>query len=217
MRIAIAGGHGQIARLLGRRLSGEGHDVVGLIRDAAQSSDLEQDGMSAAVVSLEDASADEVAQAIDGCDAVVFAAGGGPESGRARKWTVDLLGAVLLADAAEKAGVRRYVMVSSIGADNPDQAEPGTFQVYLYAKGGADADLRARDLDWTIVRPGVLTDDEPTGLVTINPDPQRQPIARGDVAHTLAQVLTQPSTIGRTFVVVGGETPIADAVANVSD
>ena len=215
MRIAIAGGHGQIARLLGQRLSGEGHDVVGLIRTPEQADDLRAAGMEPAVISLEDASVDDVAEVINGCDAVVFAAGGGPESGRARKWSVDLMGAVLLADAAEKAGVRRYVMVSSIGSDAPENVDAGVFQVYLYAKGGADADLRTRDLDWTIVRPGMLTDDAPTGQVTINPDQQRQPITRGDVAHTLAQVLTSGHAIRETFVVVNGTTPVDEAVASL--
>ena len=215
MRIAIAGGHGQIARLLGQRLSGEGHDVVGLIRTPEQADDLRAAGMEPTVISLEDASVDDVAEAINGCDAVVFAAGGGPESGRARKWSVDLMGAVLLADAAEKAGVRRYVMVSSIGSDAPENVDAGVFQVYLYAKGGADADLRTRDLDWTIVRPGMLTDDAPTGQVTINPDQQRQPITRGDVAHTLAQVLTSGHAIRETFVVVNGTTPVDEAVASL--
>lgn len=215
MRIAIAGGHGQIARLLGQRLSGEGHDVVGLIRTPEQADDLRAAGMEPTVISLEDASVDDVAEAINGCDAVVFAAGGGPESGRARKWSVDLMGAVLLADAAEKAGVRRYVMVSSIGSDAPESVDAGAFQVYLYAKGGADADLRTRDLDWTIVRPGMLTDDAPTGQVTINPDQQRQPITRGDVAHTLAQVLTSGHAIRETFVVVNGTTPVDEAVASL--
>ena len=215
MRIAIAGGHGQIARLLGQRLSGEGHDVVGLIRTPEQADDLRAAGMEPTVISLEDASVDDVAEAINGCDAVVFAAGGGPESGRARKWSVDLMGAVLLADAAEQAGVRRYVMVSSIGSDAPENVDAGVFQVYLYAKGGADADLRTRDLDWTIVRPGMLTDDAPTGQVTINPDQQRQPITRGDVAHTLAQVLTSGHAIRETFVVVNGATPVDEAVASL--
>lgn len=215
MRIAIAGGHGQIARLLGQRLSGEGHDVVGLIRTPEQADDLRAAGMEPTVISLEDASVDDVAEVINGCDAVVFAAGGGPESGRARKWSVDLMGAVLLADAAEQAGVRRYVMVSSIGSDAPENVDAGVFQVYLYAKGGADADLRTRDLDWTIVRPGMLTDDAPTGQVTINPDQQRQPIARGDVAHTLAQVLTSGHAIRETFVVVNGATPVDEAIASL--
>ena len=215
MRIAIAGGHGQIARLLGQRLSGEGHDVVGLIRTPEQADDLRAAGMEPAVISLEDASVDDVAEVINGCDAVVFAAGGGPESGRARKWSVDLMGAVLLADAAEQAGVRRYVMVSSIGSDAPENVDAGVFQVYLYAKGGADADLRTRDLDWTIVRPGMLTDDAPTGQVTINPDQQRQPITRGDVAHTLAQVLTSGHAIRETFVVVNGATPVDEAIASL--
>ena len=215
MRIAIAGGHGQIARLLGQRLSDEGHDVLGLIRTPEQADDLRAAGMEPTVISLEDASVDDVAEVINGCDAVVFAAGGGPESGRARKWSVDLMGAVLLADAAEQAGVRRYVMVSSIGSDASENVDAGVFQVYLYAKGGADADLRTRDLDWTIVRPGMLTDDAPTGQVTINPDQQRQPITRGDVAHTLAQVLTSGHAIRETFVVVNGATPVDEAVASL--
>ena len=201
--------------MLGQRLSGEGHDVVGLIRTPEQADDLRAAGMEPAVISLEDASVDDVAEVINGCDAVVFAAGGGPESGRARKWSVDLMGAVLLADAAEQAGVRRYVMVSSIGSDAPESVDAGAFQVYLYAKGGADADLRTRDLDWTIVRPGMLTDDAPTGQVTINPDQQRQPITRGDVAHTLAQVLTSGHAIRETFVVVNGTTPVDEAVASL--
>ena len=196
-------------------MSGEGHDVVGLIRTPEQADDLRAAGMEPTVISLEDASVDDVAEVINGCDAVVFAAGGGPESGRARKWSVDLMGAVLLADAAEQAGVRRYVMVSSIGSDAPENVDAGVFQVYLYAKGGADADLRTRDLDWTIVRPGMLTDDAPTGQVTINPDQQRQPITRGDVAHTLAQVLTSGHAIRETFVVVNGTTPVDEAVASL--
>jgi len=213
MRIAIAGGHGQIARLLGRRLVADGHEVVGMIRSPEQADDLRADGIESAVISLEEATADEMAKGISGADAVVFAAGGGSEGGRARKWSVDLFGAVLLADAAEQAGVRRYVMLSSVGADTPDQVDPGVFQVYLYAKGGADADLRTRDLDWTIVRPGMLTDDEATGEVTINPDQQRQSISRGDVAHTLADVLTTGARVHETFVVVNGSTPIEKAVA----
>lgn len=184
-----------------------------MIRRPEQADDLRADGIEPAVVSLEDATVEEMAGIVRGADAVVFAAGGGPESGRARKWSVDLLGAVLLADAAEQAGVRRYVMVSSIGSDTPENVDPGVFQVYLYAKGGADADLRTRDLDWTIVRPGMLTDDEPTGEITIDPEQQRQPITRADVAHTLADILTTGARVRETLVVVNGSTPIAQAVA----
>lgn len=215
MRIAIAGGHGQIARLTGKQLVDAGHDVIGLIRKAEQSPDLEADGITPAVISLEDADVAQLASVISGCDAVIFAAGGGPESGRARKWSVDLMGAVLLADAAEAAGVRRYVMVSSIGAGTPEKVDPGVFQVYLYAKGGADADLRTRDLDWTIVRPGVLTDDAPTGRVTVDPEMHRQPISRGDVAATLTDVVTRGRAVRETFVVVNGATPISEALSHL--
>lgn len=214
MRIAIAGAHGQIARFLTRRLVANGHEVVGLIRDPQQASDLTEDGSHPAVISLEEATVQEVATVIQDCDAVVFAAGGGPTSGRARKWSVDLAGAILLADAAEAAGVRRYVMVSSMGAGTPEKVDPGVFQVYLYAKGGADADLRTRDLDWTIVRPGRLTDDAPTGHVDAG-DVPRGDITRADVAEVLAATLATPGTIHKTFTVINGATSIAEAVTAV--
>lgn len=209
MRYVIAGGHGQIARHLTRQLVADGHGVVGLIRNPDHADDLKADGAEPTVLSLEEASVDELAGVLKCADGVIFAAGGGPTSGRARKWTVDLLGAVLLADAAEAAGVRRYVMVSSVGANRPESVPDGTFQVYLYAKGGADADVRSREgLDWTIVRPGPLTDDAATGTFTVNPDAERTPITRQDVASVVAWSLAHDETICKTFVVVNGDTPL---------
>ena len=166
MRVAIAGGHGQIALRLARILSERGDEVVALIRNPDHADDVKQAGAEPAVVDLEHASVDDVAQAITGADAVVFAAGAGPGSGSERKDTMDYGGAVKLIEAAKQAGVGRYLIVSSMGA-NPDAPGDDTFSVYLRAKGRADDAVRASGLDATVVRPGGLTNDPGTGRVRL--------------------------------------------------
>src|SRR5919206_2878381 len=165
MRIVIAGAHGQVARRLGRLLSGRGDAVVGIVRNPAHSDDLRADGVEPVVLDLEQAGVDQVAEVVSGADAVVFAAGAGPGSGEARKWTMDHGGAVKLIEAAKQTGVRRYVIVSSMGAD-ANAAGDDTFSVYLRAKGRADDAVRASGLDWTVIRPGALTNDAGGGRVT---------------------------------------------------
>lgn len=212
MRIVIAGGHGQIARQLGRLVTQDGHEVVGLIRSAEHVPDLEADGIGWRHLDLEDTSVEELTEAVRGADAVVFAAGGGADGNAARKETVDKGGAVMLADAAIAAGVRRYVMVSSMGQDRIDEDSDEVFQVYLRAKRDADDHLRAQDaLDWTVVQPGKLTDDVPTGTVQVG-DVDYGSVTRGDVAHVLAEVLEAENTVGHTFAVIGGDQPVAEAV-----
>jgi uncharacterized protein YbjT (DUF2867 family) len=214
MRIVIAGGHGKIALILERLLSSRGDSVAGLIRNPAQVGDLAATGATALLVDLEKASVDEVAAQLSGADAVVFAAGAGPGSGAARKKTVDRDAAILLADAAEAAGIDRYVMVSSMAADPHATAEDEVFQTYLRAKGVADEAIRSRTgLNWTIVRPGALTDDAGTGRVTVAESADRGAIPREDVAAVLVAVLDEPGTAGRTFDLVSGDTSIAEAVA----
>ena len=214
MRVAIAGGHGQIALRLSKNLFQRGDQVVGLIRNAAQADDVRQAGAEPAVVDLEHASEDEVANAIAGVDAVVFAAGAGPGSGSARKDTMDYGGAVKLIAAAKQAGVARYVIVSSMGADANTPGDD-TFSVYQRAKGRADDAVRASGLDTTVVRPGGLTNDVGTGRVTLGEDLSHGQVTRDDVAAVLAAVLDTPSTIGKTMDLIGGDTPIADAIAAV--
>lgn len=213
MRVVIAGGHGQIALRLERRLAAAGHEPVGVVRNPDHVADLQKAGAESVVLDLEKASVEELAAVVDGADAVVFAAGGGPGSGAARKETVDRGAAALLADAAERAGVRRYLMVSSMGTDQADPDSDDIFQVYLRAKAAADADLRGRDLDWTIVKPGRLTDAEGTGRVTLDPDARPREIPREDVAEALVAALEQDATVGKEFTLLSGDTPVAEALA----
>ncbi|GAA1697527.1 SDR family oxidoreductase [Fodinicola feengrottensis] len=214
MRVVIAGGHGQIALHLERLLAARGDQPVGLIRNPDHAADLREVGAVPVVLDLENSTVEQVAEAAADADAVVFAAGAGPNSGAARKNTVDRDAAVLLADAAEAAGVRRYVMVSSYNADNYDPASTDVFQVYLRAKSEADAAVRGRDLDWTVVRPGSLTTAAGTGEISLGDSVPRGSISREDVAAVLLHVLDFPATVGRQFEVIGGPTPIADAVAS---
>ncbi|MBC6465383.1 SDR family oxidoreductase [Actinomadura alba] len=213
MRVVIAGGHGQIALRLERILSARGDTVLGLIRDPAHAGDVTAAGADPILCDLEAAGVGELAAHLAGADAVVFAAGAGPGSGAARKDTVDRAASVLLADAAERAGVRRFLQVSSMGAGEPPR--PGTDDVwaaYVKAKGAAEDDLRGRDLDWTILRPGRLTDDPGTGRVTLAAPPvPRGAVSRDDVAAVLTALLDTPAT-RRTLELVGGETPIDEAV-----
>ncbi|HWL98349.1 MAG TPA: SDR family oxidoreductase [Nocardioidaceae bacterium] len=215
MRVVIAGGHGQIAMQLERLLAARGDDAVGIVRNPDHVADLEQVGAKAVVLDLERSSVDDLVPVLSGADAVVFAAGAGPGSGSARKDTVDRDAAVLLADGALAAGVRRYVMVSAIRADEGDPDSDEVFQVYLRAKGAADAYVREQDLDWTVVRPGRLTDEPGTGQVRLGPDVEYGEVPRADVAATLLGVLDDPATAGKQFNLVGGGTPVATALTDV--
>lgn len=217
MRVVIAGGHGKIARLLLRDLAGRGDTAVGLIRNPDHAAALTAAGAHPVLADLEHLDVDALAGHLDGADAVVFAAGAGPGSGAARKDTVDRAAAVLLADAAQRAGVRRYLLVSSIGVEG--EPRPGTdevFAAYLRAKKAAEDDITGRDLDWTVLRPGRLTDDPPTGRITLDRRVPRGAVTRTDVARVLLALLHAPATAGLILELVGGDTPIAEAVAAVT-
>jgi uncharacterized protein YbjT (DUF2867 family) len=214
MRVVIAGGHGKIALLLERLLAERGDQAVGLIRNPAHVTDVHKAGAEAVICDLEVASADDVAVLLAGADAVVFAAGAGPGSGAARKDSVDRAGSVLMAEAAERAGVRRFVQVSSMGAGQPPA--PGSGEVwaaYIAAKTAAEVDLRARDLDWTIVRPGGLTDAPATGKIRLAPPPvPAGTVPRADVAAVIAALFDTPGILHRTLELTGGDTPVATAL-----
>ncbi|MFE9856763.1 SDR family oxidoreductase [Streptomyces sp. NPDC005780] len=216
MRIVIAGGHGQIALRLERLLAARGDEAAGVIRNPQQSDDLRAAGAEPVVLDLESATVEEAAEVLRGADAAVFAAGAGPDSGTDRKDTVDRGAAVLFADAAQRAGVRRYVVVSSMGAD-PDHPGDEVFDVYLRAKGAADAYVRAQTaLDWTILRPGMLTNDAGTGQVLLAASTGRGPVPRDDVAAALAELLDTPATAGLTLELISGNVPVSVAVKDIA-
>ena len=214
MDVAIAGGHGQIALHLSRMLSERGDRVRGLIRNEAQSDDLRDVGATPVVIDLEQATADDIARAITGADVAMFAAGAGPGSGAARKETMDYEGAVKLLEAARSTGVQRYVIISSMGAGNPPQGD-SVFEVYLRAKARADEAVMNSDRAWTIVRPGRLTNDPGTARVTLGPHVKRGEVPREDVAAVIVAALDDDRTIGKVFELVGGDTPIDRALADL--
>ncbi|MCW2844766.1 MAG: NAD-dependent epimerase/dehydratase [Nocardioides sp.] len=212
-RIAIVGGHGKVAQHLLVVLRRTEHDPVALVRTEDYRAELEGMGAEVRILDLERQDAADFAAAFAGCDAVVFAAGGGPDGNLERKRTVDLEGSLKSIDGALRAGIGRFVQVSAIGVDDPlpEDTEP-VWRAYVEAKRDADAALRDSGLDWTILRPGRLTDDPATGLVALGPDVARGEVTRADVAAVVAAVLDADRAVGAQWNLVGGETPVADAV-----
>jgi uncharacterized protein YbjT (DUF2867 family) len=205
MDVVVAGGHGKVGLRLLRLLADGGHRGRGVIRNPEHAADIEAAGAEPVVCDME--ALDDLSGCCEGADAIVFAAGAGPGSGPERKRTVDYGAAVKLMEA----GIRRYVMVSAIAAGRPEEwSEP--MRPYYEAKAEADRHLEKSGLDYTIVRPGGLTDDAGTGLVTVGTDIERGDIPRDDVAAVLLAVLESPGSVGRTFELVSGDTPIDEAV-----
>jgi uncharacterized protein YbjT (DUF2867 family) len=211
MDVVIAGGRGKIGLQLGRLLAERGDRVRGLIRKPEQANDLVEGGVEPVLCDLEGDA--DVAGAIEGADAIVFAAGAGPGSGAERKWTLDHGGAVKLIEAARAGRVLRYLMVSAMGAANPPAEGGEVFGEYLRAKAKADRDLEASGLGYTIVRPGMLTDDPPRGMVEIGAGLERGEIPRADVVAVLAAALPAQNTVGAAFELIAGGTPVEEAVA----
>ncbi|MEQ6903729.1 NAD(P)H-binding protein [Nocardioides sp. YIM 152588] len=213
MRIAIVGGHGKIARLLHPLLVGAGHQPVALVRRDSYRERLEALGAEVRLLDIENDDEQVFAETFARCGAVVFAAGGGPDGNIERKRTVDLEGSLKSIAAARAAGIARFVQVSAINVDQPvpEDAEP-VWRAYVEAKRDADVALRESGLDWTILRPGLLTDSPGTGLVSLGEAVPRGEVPRADVAAVLAAVLAEPGTAGRQWDLVGGSTPIKEAI-----
>ena len=212
MQVTIAGAHGQIARQLTTFLRSTGHHVRGLVRSEDQFADIESDGGEPVLLDLEQSTPEEFDEALDGSDVVVFAAGAGPNSGPERKNTLDRDGAIKTVESAVRVGADRFVIVSSMGADDPPQDDE-TFSVYLRAKAAADEVARSADIPAVIVRPGKLTDGSATGAVELGESVERGEITRADVAAVLTEIIDSGNGDGRTIEIVGGSTPIEDAVA----
>ena len=216
MKVLVAGANGQTARQLVRMLVEDGHEVRGLVRKEEQLENVESDGAEPVLVDLEEDEVDgKVGEAVEGCDAIVFAAGAGPGSGAERKETMDYGGAVKLVEAAEKRGVRRYLMLSTMGADDPESRDE-KMQPYLRAKGKADERLRNSGLAYTIIRPGRLTDDAGTGNIEAAESLGRYgEIPREDVARAFAAALEAENTHDKTIEILSGDTPIEEAVESI--
>jgi uncharacterized protein YbjT (DUF2867 family) len=214
VNVAIAGAHGQIALRLARLLAAKGDRVTGLIRNPHHVAEVSRAGASPVLCDLERASVEEIATAIEGADAVVFAAGAGPGSGADRKLTMDRDGAIKLLRAATIAGAPRYFMISGAGVENPLDGDE-VFAVYLRAKAEADAALEASDREWTILRPGGLTDDAGTGSVRIDSTPFSGPVPRDDVSSVLARLLADSRSAGRVLYLSSGAQPIEQALDEV--
>ncbi|WP_199255324.1 NAD(P)H-binding protein [Mycolicibacterium mengxianglii] len=212
-RIAIIGGHGKVALHLARNLTADGHTVTSVFRNPEHADDVAATGAEPLVADIESLDTDALAGLLADHDAVVFAAGAGGGD-PARTYSVDRDAAIRVIDAAERAGARRFVMVSYFGA-GPDHgvSEDNSFYAYAQAKAAADAHLRASGLDWTILGPGRLTLDAATGRITVGPDAADGAVTREDVALVAAAVLADDSTIRRTIEFNNGDTPIAEAIA----
>jgi uncharacterized protein YbjT (DUF2867 family) len=214
MEIVIAGGHGKIALLTEQLLANAGHTVRALIRNPAHDGDVEATGAQPVVADLEQLEPEQLAPLLRGADAVVYAAGAGAGSGPARKWTMDYGGAAKLIEACARAGVERYVMISSRGAD-ADAPDDGGFGTYLRAKGKADAELQASGLRYTILRPVGLTDEPAADAVSTEPDSGVETIPRADVAAVIVAVLDEPRTAGRTIVLRSGSETVPAAIESL--
>jgi len=211
VNVVIVGGHGKIAMRLSKILAERGDSPRGIIRQTEQADDLEKIGAEPIVLDIENV--DDIDDAFAGADAVVFAAGAGPGSGPARKLTVDYGGAVKSVDAAIAKEIRRFVIVSAIGANHPESWSDD-MKPYYEAKADADRFVAESGLDYTIVRPGGLTDDAGTGQVDVAEDVRRSgSVTRDDVALVLAEVLRADNTIGKSFDLLNGDTPVAEAIA----
>jgi uncharacterized protein YbjT (DUF2867 family) len=209
VNVVIVGGHGKIGLRLVKLLADRGDSPRGIIRKTEQAHDLEEIGAEPIVLDIENV--DDISDALAGADAVVFAAGAGPGSGPARKRTVDYGGAVKLAEGSIAKGIRRYVMVSSIGSNRPE-AWSDQMRPYQEAKAEADKFVIEAGLDYTIIRPGGLTDDPGTGNVQIAERVEYGTVTRDDVAAVIAECLVADNTIGKAFDLLNDGTPIADAV-----
>jgi uncharacterized protein YbjT (DUF2867 family) len=209
MDVVVAGGHGKVGLGVLRLLADRGHRARGLIRNPDHALELEEVGAKPVLCDME--ALDDISRCCEGADAVVFAAGAGPGSGVERKRTVDYGGAVKLIDAAKTNGIDRYLIVSAISVDRPDEWSE-QMRPYYEAKRDADARVLESGLSYTIVRPGGLTDDAGTGLVRLGTNLERGEVPREDVAAVLLAVLETPSTVGKSFELVSGDTPIEEAV-----
>ncbi len=213
-RIAVVGGHGQVALHLHPLLTRAGHTPVALIRSEDQRAELEELGAEVRLLDIEQQGADGFAAAFEGCSAVVFAAGGGAGGDVERKRTVDLEGSLKSIAGAKRSGIERFVQISAMGVDDPlPEDTEEVWRAYVEAKRDADVALRDSGLEWTIIRPGRLTDGPATGRVSLGRDVASGEVSRADVAAVVAAVLDDDTALHAQWNLVEGDTAVSEAVA----
>ncbi|WP_282235069.1 NAD(P)-binding oxidoreductase [Salinicola endophyticus] len=202
----VIGANGQIGRRFCQQAAAQGAPVRAMLRDASQQAFFDELGVESVVGDL----AGDMAGAFEGCNAVLFTAGSGAATGLDRTLMIDLNGAMRAVDQAREAGIQRFVMVSTLHVD--PLAGPEKLQPYLVAKRAADAYLMASELDWTVLRPGRLTDTAGSGRVTLSQDASTSgEVSRDNVASFALAVLNHRAP-AREYVLLDGATPIAEAV-----
>jgi len=202
--VVVAGANGSTGRIIIDLLKeSEKYQPIAMVRKQEQKDNFEKDNVAAVMGDLEE----DLNEAVKGADKVIFAAG----SGGKKVIDVDQEGAKRFTDAAKNAGAEKFVMLSSMGADNPGISEE--LKDYLEAKGNADEYLRQSGLNYTIVRPGALTDEEGSGKIQLKEKLEEQEsISRANVARTLVEVLENDVKQNQVFEILDGETPIEKAV-----
>ncbi|QFT88635.1 putative sugar epimerase YhfK [Bacillus sp. THAF10] len=210
MKVTVVGANGQIGKQLVHFLKTEGHTPIAMIRKQEQADEFSNDGVESVVADLE-GTVDEIKEAVNGSDAIVFAAGSGGSTGSDKTLLIDLDGAVKAMEAAEQAGIKRFVMVSALQANNRENWNEA-LRPYYVAKHYADKMLIESQLDYTIVRPGGLLNDPGTGKVKVGEKLERGSISREDVAKVLVEVLDAKNTYRKSFDLVSGDTEIKDEI-----
>ena len=213
MKVVVAGANGLTGRIVLKLLTEAGHQPVAMIRDFAQRDALEALGAECRIGDLEK----PLGYAVRGCRGAIFAAGSGSRTGPEKTIDVDQNGAMMMIETCVRMNVRRFVMLSSIAADTPERG-PESLHHYFGAKAVADRHLQASGLDYTIVRPGFLTNEPGTGAIATGADlgpiaKATHSVTREDVAQVLVDCLARDNTVEKTFEMIAGETPIADALA----
>lgn len=214
MKVFIIGANGQIGQhLIGLLNEHENHTPVAMVRKQEQADVYKEEGVEAVLADLE-GSVDEIADAAKGCDAIVFTAGSGGHTGPDKTLLIDLDGAVKSVEAAEKAGIKRFIIVSALQAHRrenwSDQIKP-----YYVAKHYADKMVEQSGLTYTIIRPGGLLNGAGTGNVKAAEDIRTGSIPREDVARTIVAALDEENTYYKSFDLISGELPIQDALQNL--
>ncbi|MFG6147155.1 SDR family oxidoreductase [Halobacillus sp. B23F22_1] len=207
MKVLVAGANGNTGRLLIQNLKEDGHEPYGMVRKEEQKSTIENLGGTPVLADL----TKDVGHAIKGMDAVIFAAGSGSSTGPEQTKAVDRDGAINLIKHTENLGIKKFVMLSAMNADDSSEAS-GNFKVYLDMKREADEYLRGTELDYTIVRPGALTDDEGTTKIKVGEKVERGEVPRADVAKTMITCMQYQNAYHKTFEMISGDTQIEEAL-----